>query len=126
MAKRCGFRTVDIHFGTFDYTVHVIVGPGKNVVKYIRWKLDDPECDWKYSGQRGAFFSRRGWVPVVWIPRQPRTAREYGTLAHEMLHAVRSMLQDHIGIKHNYDTDEAYCYALGHAVSKTIEALRAR
>lgn len=124
MAKRCGFRTVDIHFGAFDYTVHVIAGPGKQVAKYVRWKLDDPTYDFEYSGQRGLHFSRLGWVPIVWLPRPPRTAREYGTLAHEMLHAVRFMFQTHINIPFNYDTDEAYCHALGHAVTKTIEALR--
>lgn len=110
-----------------DYTVHVIVGPWTNVIKYVRWKFNDPDFSRRDDNPpRGCHFHRPGWVPVVWIPRRPVTPTEYGTLAHEMLHAVRFMLQDHIGISHNYDTDEAYCHALGYAVRATLEGLRAR
>ena len=73
---------------------------------------------------RGRYFYRPGYVPIIWIPCKPRTPVEYGTLGHEVLHAVRLMLFDWAGIPLSAQTDEVYCHAIGHAMRKILEALR--
>lgn len=122
--KRLGFQAFDVHFGMFDYSVHVIVGPFANVEKYVRWKIDDPKLDLSGASPRGMHFGRRGWVPVLWIPRRPRTAREHGTVAHEALHCVRFMFQTWVGMPFDYDTDEAYCHAVGFLVTSILERVK--
>lgn len=121
--KRLGFQTVDIHFGTFDFTTHVVVGPFVNLEQYARWKLEDPNIT-PSPAARGLHICRYGYVPIIWLPRKPRTPREMGTLAHELLHTIRVMLVDWVGINLNQDTDEAFCHALGMAVTKTLEGLK--
>jgi hypothetical protein len=107
-----------IHMGTFDYTINFIVGDAKEAVKYIQYK--HPETDWNFDNllegvARGSHFNSKGYCPIVWIPKEPKTAREHATLAHEMLHAV-VYLMDYVGIPLTMNTQEAYTHALGHLV----------
>lgn len=127
-ASRLGLREVTVHFGAFDYTMTCLVGPPDNIEKYVRWKFDDhaPDRSWRVSGSRGMYFCHRGHAPIVWIPRRRRTPREYGTLAHEVMHVVRMMLVDWAGMPLTIDTDEAFCHALGYAVTAILEALDRR
>ena len=78
---------------------------------------------WRVSDSRGMYFLHRGHVPIVWIPRRPRTPREYGTLADQVMHVVRMMLVDWVGMPLTDDTDKAFCHALGYAVRAILEAL---
>lgn len=123
-AKRFGLREVSVHFGMFDYSMCCVVGPYTNVEKYIEWKFEDHgfETESPYEC-RGRVFYRPGYVPVLWIPRLPRTPREYGTLCHEVLHVV-SHLMDWASIKFTGDTEEAYCHAVGHAVTEILSKLK--
>jgi hypothetical protein len=121
--KSLGFQQVAIHFGTFDFTIFVIAGPFKNVEKYARWKMDDDTISVE-GRPRGLCFLRPDYCPLVWIPRRPRTSREHGSFAHEMLHAIRNMLVDWAGLPLTRDTDEAFCHAMGHGVTKALEGLR--
>lgn len=125
--KSLGFQSVSVHFGMFDYTVIVIVGPFENVEKYVRWKYEDPTgSELNLSGRsRGLCFLRRGWVPIIWLPHRPKSPADLGTLAHEAMHAVRFMLVDHVEMPLTRDTDEAFCHAIGHLVAKTLEGLDA-
>lgn len=122
--KRLGFQSVIVHFGTFDFEMRCLFGPSDNLVKYVRWAMDDEEFEWDMSRKRGAHFHRRGYGPIIWLPRRPRTPREHGTLAHEVLHVLRVMLVDWAGMPLNGDTDEAFCHAMSHAVGTILERTR--
>lgn len=123
-AKRLGLKEVEVNFGTFDFTVTCVIGSDKGLQEYVRWKLEDQGITLN-DPARGRYFLRQGYAPVMWIPRAPRSPREYGTLAHEMLHIVR-VIMDWVGMPPlNHDTEEAYCHALGHGVTKILEAARA-
>jgi hypothetical protein len=122
--RALGLQEVVVHFGAFDYLLTCVAGPPKNVGRYIAWKFDDPGYDCDLSEARGRFFYRKGWAPVIWIPRKPRTPEEHGTLSHELLHALREMLVDWAGMPLNVDTDEAFCHAMGHGVRTILAGLK--
>jgi len=123
--KKYGLREIHVHFGTFDFAINCIVGPFDGVDKYVAWKFEDDPPQWNGANvkPRGRYYVRDGYCPVVWIPRKPRTPREYGTLAHELTHAVRYMLFDWAGMPLTQQTDEAYCHSIGFAMTTILEAL---
>lgn len=133
-ASRLGLKEIVIHFGMFDFKAICVVGPYEAALKFAAWKHEWPK-EWdvqvvssemnKGYEPRGRIFRRPGYVPVIWIPHRPRTPREYGTLAHEVLHAVR-LLMDWAAIELNAETEEAYCHALGHGVTTILDALKVK
>lgn len=120
--SRYGLKEITIDFGTFDYSATCIVGPWDNVEKYVRLALNEPDFD-AGSKTRGKFFFRDGHPPIIWIPRKPRTAEEYGTLSHECMHLVRELME-WAGVTLAYETDEAFCHAMGHSVRTILKALK--
>jgi hypothetical protein len=122
-AKRLGLREIYVHFGTFDFAMYCVVGPWQSVAEYLAWKFKEPDFSWDGAASRGHHFHKSEYVPVIWIPRTPRTPREYGTLAHEIVHAVRD-LGEWIGLNFNNETDEVFCHATGHAMTTILEELR--
>lgn len=122
--KRLGFQSIVVNFGTFEYEMECLFGPSDNLVKYVRCAMDDSEFDWDTQRKRGGHFSRRGYCPIIWLPRRPRTSREHGTLAHEVLHALRFILVDWAGMELNSYTDETFCHAMSHAVGTILERSR--
>lgn len=126
-AKRLGFKTVNVHFGTFDFGMTVIVGPGRNVSEYLTWKFESDDFPpFDITRARAMYFVRSGCAPVIWIPRKPTKPREIAALAHEILHVLRYMLVDWAGIPLTRDTDETFCHAMSFAMNETLEALNAR
>lgn len=121
--SKLGLKKFDVHFGTFEYTVCCIVGPYESAKKYARWKMDDPDIRFADTAPRGMCLTSEGWVPILWIPRAPRTAREYGSLAHEVLHAVTYMLNSWTNVRLTLDSDEVYCHAVGHLMTSILESL---
>jgi hypothetical protein len=122
-ASRFGLREARCYFGLFDYHALCVVGPYARLEGYMRWKLGDESFVLPATAPRGRCFHRPGYVPVIWIPRAPRTPREYGTLAHEVTHAVR-LLMDWAGVPMTADTEEVQCHAVGHAMTAFLEGLR--
>lgn len=124
-AKRCGLKEYHIPFDVFNFVVVLVVGPIEGLEEYIRWKHDEP--DFKLSPQQftnaqGLTVYKRCNVPIIWLPRRPATAKEYGYLAHEMLHAVRH-LTDYVGLGLSDDTEELFCYALAHGVETALHQM---
>ncbi len=122
-AARLGLREVTVHFGTFDFEMICIAGPCTGVRDYVRWKHDLPDFEFNRGAGHGLFFFRRGYVPIIWIRRRPRTAREYGTLAHELIHVLQYMLVGWAGIHLNEDTDEVFAHAMGRAMTRILQEL---
>lgn len=123
-AAKLGLKEITVHFGAFDYDLICVVGPHKHVSKYVAGKNEQADFSFDPTQYRGALFHRAGYVPIIWLPRKPRTAVEHGALAHEVLHAVRIMLVDWAGMTLNEATDEAFCHALGTGVREILRALK--
>lgn len=121
---RLGLREVSVHFGTFDYALNCLVGPYKNVEKYVAWKFEDPGYRTDSPHEvKGRYFYRIGYAPIIWVPRKPRTPDEIGTLAHEVMHAIHYLLVDWAEIPFTADTQEVYCHAMGLAMRELLTKL---
>ena len=110
--------------GAFDFTVITIIGDYKEALKYVRWKCDDMETDFESFDKNylpaGKCFFREGYVPIIWIPRKPKTPREYGTLAHEALHAVYHMF-DWANLPMTLDTEEVMTHSMTHIIANSLK-----
>jgi len=118
-----GFLEKRIHMGVFDYSVICIIGDYKKTEKYVRWKFDDKDFtadDWDMGYvPRGKVFFRRGFVPILWIPRKPKTAREYSTLAHEALHCVYHLFE-WANLPMSRDTEEAAAHSMAYIINEIL------
>lgn len=119
-----GLREVRVHFGTFDFPFYCVAGPWADFPDYVAWRHRE-SANWLRGRveQRGLYVQAFGKPPIVWIPRCPRTPREIGTLAHEVLHIVK-LMGEWAGIHFGEDTQEVFCHALGHGVTTILTELR--
>lgn len=123
-ASQLGFKEIRLSMGLFDFDVICIIGAQKNADTYVNWKFETNEVDdiWENKGYeaRGRCYYKAGYVPVIWIPRKPRTPREQATLAHECLHAVMH-LYDWAGLTVSYQNEEVMCHAMAHLINSIME-----
>lgn len=126
IARRLGLTVVDVYMGTFDFTVRCMVGDYEAGMKYAAHVF---EVDFEYvvDGEnfgyeaRGKCYFRPGYVPIIWIPRRPHTAREHATLAHEIVHSVMHLFEwAHVPV--NRDTEEVFAHAVGHIANGIYES----
>lgn len=86
----------------------------KRVLRKYEHKFTEEDFDWsKYSGR---FFSDPCRYGVIALPRKPKTADEFGTLAHEAVHAVKDIF-DHIEEK---SIDEVFAHSVGAIVREAL------
>lgn len=106
--------------GVFDFEVLIVLGDYKKTCKYVAWKFDDEETDleaWDMGYEpRGKCFFRRGYVPIIWLPKRPKTMREHATFAHEALHAVFHLFE-WASLPITRDTEEVMTHSMAHIVS---------
>ena len=121
--KKIGFKEVNINMGMFDYGINCAIGNHKNIDEYIRVKFDDPE--WKSDDggyeARGKCFYRSGYMPVIWIPKYPKTTREYATLAHESLHAMFHVFR-WASMPVNDSTEEVMTHGMSHIINEILKS----
>lgn len=122
--KEFHFDEIRINFGLFDFTVFCVIGDYKNLTPYLQWKFDDKDFntdnfDMGYDCLGKCCF-RTGYVPVVWIPKKPKTAEEYGTLAHESFHAVWHLFE-WANIPITKDSEEVMAHAISHLVRSILK-----
>lgn len=119
-----GFKEIRIEMGVFDFTVICIIGDYAKIDKYIQWKFEDKDFKTEYwdkgYGCRGKVLYRPGFVPVLWIPRKPRGAREHATLAHEALHCVYHLFE-WANIPMTKDTEEVVTHSMAHIINSVLE-----
>lgn len=122
MKKWKGITENRINMGAFDFDVIMVIGDYKTTLAYVSWKFEDKETDlekWDMEYiPRGKCFFRQGYVPVVWIPRKPKTAREHATLAHECLHAVFHLFE-WASLPLTRDTEEVMTHAMAHLIANS-------
>lgn len=123
MKKWKGITEREIHMGVFDFTVIVVVGDYKTACAYVLWKFEDKETDLEAFDMnykpRGKCFFKQGCVPVIWIPKNPKTAREHATLAHECLHAVFHLFE-WANIPLTRDTEEVMTHSMAHLITNAV------
>ena len=123
---KLGFKSVIVRYEMFGKEVECIFGPIKNLAKYVNWRFEQTEIEQDgLERGRGWTFVKDGYVPICWLPRLPQTPADHGTLAHELSHAL-IYLFDYIGVPVKPDTDETFCHALSHGITKVMEAKRGR
>lgn len=67
----------------------------------------EPEC-------RGRTWHHlEGGQTIIRLPKKPETPQEFGTLSHEVFHAVDWIFR-HINIRLSGYSDEAYAYLIGY------------
>lgn len=118
--KKLGYKEIVINMGMFDNDIIAVIGDNKNLQEYIRFKY---ECDndIEVSNGYGYCFYCEGYLPIIWIPKYPRTPKEYGTLAHECFHAAMH-LSRWANIKVDENSEEVVAHATGFLVKSILES----
>lgn len=108
-------RDVMVHFGSkkeLHKELHNYHKPDavKEIVNAINFDADGfTLC----NSDNGAY--------IVYMPKQPSTPSEIGTLIHELSHATNAIMEA-IGITLTESSEEAYAYCLGFLTRKVFEA----
>ena len=109
--------------GVFDFSVNVVVGDYKTACAFVLWKFDDKETDLESEDMnyipRGKCFFTQGYIPIIWIPKIPKTKREHATYAHECLHAIFHLFE-WANIPVTRDTEEVMTHAMAHLITNGI------
>ena len=108
--------------GVFDYTVVCIVGDYGNVEKYLQWKYEDNDKLAVQEIPRGTVFLKPGYVPVLWIPRLPKTVREFATVGHEALHCVFHLFR-WAKIPIDDSTEEVVAHSTAHIINEILSSM---
>lgn len=114
-------KEVLVDWECFNFQCYVVVGPIRLLPAYVKKRqrqLYKAEKD--VNGLYFPHVSQRG--AVLWIPGVPKTAKDYGVLAHEMTHCVLDMHTQR-GIMVDRDNDEPLCYSVQYGITSVLEAL---
>lgn len=88
-----------------------------------KYKVNYKDSDWQmaeyYTGKCVMFESGQTLIRLL---RKPITNEEYGTLQHEIFHAVE-FLFTRIGLTHSIKCGEAYAYLIGHITKEIYKKL---
>lgn len=116
----CVWRRL-VHLGTFDYTVWVVFTTDHAAIaRFARRKLGDLEITAAhFAGRRGCVLKRGDYIPILWMPRRPRTPVEYGTFAHEAFHVVAHAMR-WANIPFTEESEEAYTHTLAKLVREVL------
>lgn len=126
-SKQLGLDVIDTHMGLFDYTVRVCIGNHEKALEYIAYVFEDkyeelPDGNRGYEA-RGICYHKTGFVPIVWLPKYPETPREYGTFAHEVIHAINHLF-DWSATPLSRDTEETFAHAVAHVITSSLTKLK--
>jgi len=123
--RRLGLQEKVIEMGLFDFDVVVAIGSRDRLEEYISFKYEIPDFDISKHETgyepRGQCFHCDGYVPIIWIPNKPKTPREYGTLAHECVHAAKHVMR-WAHVPDSDDTEEVLTHTVGYLVTKILDA----
>lgn len=126
--KKLGLKEYRVEMGFFDFTVLLLTGEYMKAVEFVAWKYDEgenfiEEHKVDNGNVRGKCFYRHCYVPCIYIPRKPKTAREYATLGHECNHAIYRLFA-WAGIPMGSDTEEVFTHAQAHLVNGFLEQMK--
>lgn len=121
-------KKFEIKAGTYPNTIRVIIcRDTKRAVKYINKKQRRKGAE-KYAA--GDFKNKLGWfcphpkyLSIIWMPKKPTTARQYCTVAHEVLHAVFDNMEQ-FGVTYDHSSEEAFTYLHCHLMEQFLNKCR--
>ena len=94
----------------------------KAAVAYI--SKFDKECTSDFlKGCNGAYFEPEKHPAIIWLPKNPETPKEYGTLSHEVLHAVIALSRI-VGLTLSEDSEEAFTYLQGYITEQILKKIK--
>ena len=100
-----------------EYKVIVSWGDLKYTKNLMRiWGYKDPAEQKDLDNRRGVCFYNKECVPVIVLPRFPKTAEEIGTLAHEAFHAINNIFEKLDEPIH----DEVFAHSIGAVVRQVL------
>lgn len=90
----------------------------KSVKKRLRKEfyadlVDDEICSFTESHRGRTWHNLIGGQTIIRLPKHPNNCEEFGTLSHEIFHAV-VYIMERIGMKLSGSSDEAYAYLIGY------------
>lgn len=128
MTKKPFFKTFQIDCGTYEYGINVVITKDiKRAAAFVNSKTSLPTKDLLAANEEdfialGKIFYRYGYCPVLWLPGIPKTPTEFGTLYHELFHAVCYTMK-WANIPLSRDSEEAYCHLIKHLTRKFLEEI---
>lgn len=86
--------------------------------------IDHNANDWQFESDstRGRTCVFSSGQTLIRMPQIPKICTEYGTLSHEIFHAVEFLFR-RINIKHCLGTSESFAYLIGYITTKVYEKL---
>jgi len=120
--RKSRLKKIRVHFGMFDFTVHVVIGDEREAMDFASGAHRKQYSETHTLGRAyGTIYRHNDYEPVIWLPKFPKTTKEHGTLAHEALHAVNELAR-WAGLDMTYESEETFCHALDYIVEKVLEA----
>ena len=77
---------------------------------------------WSDNEREGRTIMFLSGQTLIRMPKVPKSVKEYGSLQHEVFHAVEFVLM-RIGIKLCKKSDEAYAYLIGYLTSEIYKKI---
>jgi hypothetical protein len=123
MKRRCGLEEIEVKYEIYNHAVFVVMGPWERLKDYMQWRYGEVPLDMMRSeaGCKAMFSHKPGMAPVIWLPRRPRDPNTIASLGHELVHLLRAVLVDHIGMPLADPSDEAFAHLFGHTMKVVLE-----
>lgn len=126
--------THNIPLHIYDHDVLVSIGDTnaqlqKAVMKYTNPDiLDDLKNDnsifhFKKKEKGLTVHYQESGVTIIRLMNRPKTPQQYGSLNHEIFHAVDFIFR-RIGLSLTEESSEAYAYAIGHLTEQIFEKFK--
>ena len=86
--------------------------------------IDHSANDWQFESDnvRGRTCVFSGGQTLIRMPQIPKTCTHYGTLSHEIFHAVEFLFR-RINVKHCLGTSESFAYLIGYITTQSLNKL---
>lgn len=107
-------------FGLFDYQVATVIGERAEAEKWIKYKLEVDDLGYQDEFEPlGICHYRPRYIPIIWLPKIPKTPREFGTLSHEVFHAV-CHFHEWANVPLDRSTEELAAHTISHIVTDIL------
>lgn len=117
-------KVIKISENIYEYDLHVCIGDYEWWLEYLRKHHGYVHRDQSsYGGETILMSNSDGsYVLSIWMPDMEFTSKDYGTLAHELLHAAFFVMKE-IGIQIDADNAEPLNYYFGYLMTETVYRL---
>lgn len=105
----------------YKRNIYVVIGSSKEVSPFLKRKFGDADGVDDYSDDANFIEYESGYV--FWFSELSDSPASYGLIAHEVTHAVFTILTN-IGIKYCDESEEAFCYYAGSITEQIVRFAR--